>query len=100
MPATIAMTNVDGTIPGSIPHLGGQGKLLSSLGFQPTYANLFIGPVHVIESQPADLSYTQTIYRQEQNDYTVANMTRTLCVEIGNQTLDLFPAWTFWETSH
>jgi len=43
-------------------------------------------------------SYTEAVYRKEQNDCAVADVSRTVCVEIGNQPLDLFPAWTFWET--
>src|ERR1051326_5163636 len=46
-----------------IPHLGGEWVFLNSLVLQAAHTNLFIDPVQVIEGQPADLPYTQTVYR-------------------------------------
>src|SRR5579864_349232 len=83
-----------------VAHLGGEWIFLNSLVLQTAHTDFFIGPVEVIECQPADLSYAQTVDRQKQDDCSVANVARTICVEIGNQTLDLFPAWAFRETGH
>lgn len=94
----ISRPHVSNIAQNRISHLGGEGKLLTSPVFQPTDTNLFIDPVQVIECQSADLPYTEAVYRKEQNDCAIANVSRTVCVEIGNQPLDLFPAWTFGKT--
>ena len=83
-----------------ISNFRGEWKFLDSLVLQPSDADLFIGPVQVIQCESTNLPYAQTVYRQKQNDCTIPNMARTFCVEARNQTSNLFPTRAFWKSSH
>ena len=59
-----------------VSHLCGQWEVLNLLILRTPHADLFIGPVQIIQCQSTNLSDAQTVYRQKQNDGTVANMAR------------------------
>ena len=55
-------------------HLCGKWEVLNLLILRTPHADLFIGPVQIVQCQGTNLSDAQTVYRQKQNDGTVANM--------------------------
>src|SRR5579863_6289945 len=83
-----------------ISHLCSQWKFLSSLGLRAAHTDLFVGPVQVLQCQATDLPDAHPVYRQEQNDCTVTNVSRPFCIEIGHQALNLLPSWTLWQSDH
>ena len=83
-----------------VSHLCGKWKVLNLLILRTPHADLFIGPVQIIQCQSTNLSDAQTVYRQKQNDGTVANMARAIRVKARNQTSHLLPTWTFRKSAH
>jgi len=81
-----------------VSHLRGEGELLNRSILWTPHPDLFIALVQIIQCQRTNFSDAETVYRQQQDDCTIANVSWAIRVKARNQTSHLLPTGPFRKT--